>query len=215
MEDNNKVKIYYVSERNNNINNELELITQNADIYYKDTSTDTFKLLLLYRKNEIPNKYLKPLSEIKSIKEIKLQNGKSLIIDKPSEFNIKNGKYFNIIKPIIGIVNDYLKYIYNIINNIDYEILTTFYINKNTSSISKLDISKLDISKLDTSKLDTSNFNIIINPNNQELIYKQYGFKINISNNDLIIYNTQSQLNITKSLILTSKTKPKIQIKLI
>jgi hypothetical protein len=200
MEDNNKIKIYYVSERSNNINNEIELITQNADIYYKDTSTDTFKLLLLYRKNEIPNKYLKPLSEIKSIKEIKLQNGKSLKIDKPSEFNLKNGNYFNILKPIIGIANDYLKYIYTIINNIDYEILTTFYVNKNTSSISNL---------------DKSNFNIIINPNNQELIYKRYGFKINISNNDLIIYNTQSELNITKSLILASKTKPKIEIKLI
>lgn len=210
MEDNNKIKIYYVSERSNNINNELELITQNADIYYKDTTTNTFKLLLLYRKNEIPNKYLKPLSEIKSIKEIKLQNGKSLKIDKPSEFNLKNGNYFNILKPIIGIANDYLKYIYTIINNIDYEILTTFYINKNTSSISKLDTSKLD-----KSKLDTSNFNIIINPNNQELIYKRYGFKINISNNDLIIYNTQSEINITKSLILASKTKPKIEIKLI
>ena len=210
MEDINKVKIYYVSERNNNINNELELISQNADIYYKDILTNKFKLLLLYRKNEIPNKYLKSLSKIKSIKEIKLQNGKSLKIDKPSEFNIKNGKYFNIIKPIIGIVNDYLKYIYNIINNIDYEILTTFYINKNTNSLNKEDTSNLDVSNL-----DTSNFNIIINANNQELIYKQYGFKINISNNDLIIYNTQAQLNITKSLILGSKPKPKIEIKLI
>ena len=207
MEDN--IKIYYVSERNN-INeedklNEIELITENADIYYKDKITNKFNLLLLYRKNEIPNKYLKSLSEIKSIKEIKLQNGKTLKIDKPSQFNLKNGNYFNILKPIIGIVNDYLKYIYTIVNNIDYEILTTFYINKNTSSISKLDKFKLDV----------SNFNIIINPNNQELIYKQYGFKINISNNDLIIYNTQSQLNITKSLILATKTKPKLEIKLI
>jgi hypothetical protein len=92
MEDN--IKIYYGSERNNTNEedklNEIELITENADIYYKDKITNKFNLLLLYRNNEIPNKYLKPLSEIKSIKEIKLQNGKTLKIDKPSELNLRN-----------------------------------------------------------------------------------------------------------------------------
>jgi hypothetical protein len=208
-----KVKIYYVSERDSNDIKDIELINNNADIYYKD-SNDKFILLLLYRKNEIPNKYIKNLSEIKSTKNIKLQNGKSLTIEKPCQFNIKTEKYFNILKPIINIVNDYLIYTYKIINNVDYEIITTFYLNKNSKS---LHLPKLEkVSNLEKCKsLHFSNYNIIINVNNQDIIYKQYGFKINISNNDLLIYNTNICTNVSKSLILLTKAKPKISINLI